>query len=69
MKDFIESLEKNPMQGDELSSGIRKIRLAIVSKGKVSLVVLVLSHTRFAHRRVKVVFILSMFTTSRTILQ
>ena len=27
MKDFIESLEKNPMQGDELS-------LAIVSKGK-----------------------------------
>ena len=34
MKDFIESLEKNPMQGDELSPGIRKIRLAIVSKGK-----------------------------------
>ena len=31
MKDFIESLEKNPMQGDELSPGIRKIRLAIVS--------------------------------------
>ena len=30
----IESLEKNPMQGDELSPGIRKIRLAIVSKGK-----------------------------------
>ena len=34
MKDFVESLEKNPMQGDELSPGIRKIRLAIVSKGK-----------------------------------
>jgi hypothetical protein len=27
MKDFIKSLEKNPMQGDELSPGIRKIRL------------------------------------------
>ena len=35
MKDFIESLDKNPMQGDELSPGIRNIRLAIVSKGKV----------------------------------
>ena len=34
MKDFVESLEKNPRQGDELSPGIRKIRLAIVSKGK-----------------------------------
>ena len=34
MKDFVESLEKNPMQGDELRPGIRKIRLAIVSKGK-----------------------------------
>ena len=26
MKDFVEALEKNPMQGDELSPGIRKIR-------------------------------------------
>ena len=34
MKDFVESLEKNPMQGDELGPSIRKIRLAIVSKGK-----------------------------------
>ena len=34
MKDFVESLEQNPMQGDELSPGICKIRLALVPKGK-----------------------------------
>ena len=66
MKDFIESLEKNPMQGDELSPGIRKIRLAIVSKGKGGLGEHVLSHTRFVHRRVKVVFILWMSMISQT---
>lgn len=31
---FIESLESNPFQGDELSPGIRKIRIAITSKGR-----------------------------------
>lgn len=31
---FLKSLETNPFQGDELSPGIRKIRLAITSKGK-----------------------------------
>lgn len=31
---FIESLEENPFQGDELSPGIRKIRMAITSKGR-----------------------------------
>lgn len=65
MKDFVESLEKNPMQGDELSPGIRKIRLAIVSKGKGksggARVI-----TRFVHRRVKVVFILWMSMISQT---
>lgn len=34
LKDLIESLEENPMQGDELSPGIRKMRMAITSKGK-----------------------------------
>lgn len=31
---LIDSLSQNPMQGDELSPGIRKIRLAIKSKGR-----------------------------------
>ncbi len=31
---FVESLCKNPFQGDELSPGIRKIRMAISSKGR-----------------------------------
>ncbi len=31
---FIASLRENPMQGDELCPGIRKIRLAIKSKGR-----------------------------------
>lgn len=30
---FIEEIEKDPLQGTELSSGIRKIRMAITSKG------------------------------------
>jgi mRNA-degrading endonuclease RelE of RelBE toxin-antitoxin system len=33
-KHFIESLKENPFQGDELSPGIRKIRMAITSKGR-----------------------------------
>lgn len=33
-EDFLESLEKNPFQGIELSHGIRKIRMAIASKGR-----------------------------------
>lgn len=32
--DFVMSLKENPFQGDELSPGIRKIRMAITSKGK-----------------------------------
>lgn len=32
--DFSKSLQENPFQGDELSPGIRKIRMAITSKGK-----------------------------------
>lgn len=31
---FAESLSTNPFQGDELSPGIRKIRMAISSKGR-----------------------------------
>lgn len=31
---LIESLEISPFQGDELSPGIRKIRMAITSKGR-----------------------------------
>lgn len=34
IKDFRESLKRNPFQGDELTPGIRKIRMAITSKGK-----------------------------------
>lgn len=33
-KIFSESLEENPFQGVELSPGIRKIRMAIASKGR-----------------------------------
>ncbi len=32
--EFSKSLGKNPFQGDELSPGIRKIRMAITSKGR-----------------------------------
>ena len=34
LANFIDSLEINPFQGDELSPGIRKIRMAITSKGR-----------------------------------
>ena len=34
IKDFRDSLQKNPYQGVELSPGIRKIRMAIASKGR-----------------------------------
>ena len=34
LEDFKESLQKNPFQGDELYPGIRKIRMAIASKGR-----------------------------------
>lgn len=34
LEDFIESLENNPFQGDELAPGIIKIRMAISSKGR-----------------------------------
>ncbi len=34
LEELISSLEKNPFQGDELSPGIRKIRMAITSKGR-----------------------------------
>lgn len=33
MRAFVASLEENPLQGVELTPGIRKIRLAIKSKG------------------------------------
>ena len=33
-RQFSEELKKNPFQGDELSPGIRKIRMAIASKGR-----------------------------------
>ena len=32
--DFTASLRNNPFQGDELSPGIRKIRMSIASKGR-----------------------------------
>jgi len=32
--DFLDSLQKNPCQGAELCPGIRKIRMAITSKGR-----------------------------------
>lgn len=34
MREFSRSLQENPFQGVELSPGIRKIRMAIASKGK-----------------------------------
>lgn len=34
LENLIISLEENPMQGDELSPGIRKIRMAITSKDR-----------------------------------
>lgn len=33
-KDFLESIKENPLQGDEITKDIRKIRMAIKSKGK-----------------------------------
>lgn len=33
-REFAENLKKNPFQGDELTPGIRKIRMAITSKGR-----------------------------------
>lgn len=33
-KDFLDSIKQNPLQGDEITKNIRKIRLAIKSKGK-----------------------------------
>lgn len=33
MEEFAKSLEENPLQGTELTPGIRKIRMAIKSKG------------------------------------
>ncbi len=32
--EFTENLKKDPFQGDELTPGLRKIRMAITSKGK-----------------------------------
>ena len=31
---FLESLKENPYQGDDLGNGVRKVRMAIASKGK-----------------------------------
>lgn len=33
-RNFIKELKENPFQGDELTPGIRKIRMAITSKGR-----------------------------------
>lgn len=33
-KEFVKGLKENPYQGDELTPGIRKIRMAITSKGR-----------------------------------
>lgn len=33
-KKFLESIKDNPLQGDEITKNIRKIRMAIESKGK-----------------------------------
>lgn len=33
-KDFLDSIKENPLQGDEIAKNIRKIRMAIKSKGK-----------------------------------
>lgn len=32
--DFLESIRQNPLQGDEIAKNIRKIRMAIKSKGE-----------------------------------
>lgn len=34
LKNFVLALQENPFQGVELSPGIRKIRMAITSKGR-----------------------------------
>ena len=34
LDEFIESLKKEPNQGDDLGNGFRKVRMAIASKGK-----------------------------------
>ena len=34
LKEFVESLAADAMQGDELTPGVRKIRMAITSKGR-----------------------------------
>ena len=36
MKDFCLSLQENPLQGSDLGGGLRKVRMAIASKGKGS---------------------------------
>lgn len=33
-KDFLKSIQENPLQGDEITKNIRKVRMAIRSKGK-----------------------------------
>ena len=33
-KNFLESIKNNPLQGDEITKNIRKIRMAIKAKGK-----------------------------------
>ena len=33
-KNFLESIKNNPLQGDEITKNIRKIRMAIGAKGK-----------------------------------
>lgn len=33
-KKFLESIKENPLQGDEITKNIRKVRMAIESKGK-----------------------------------
>lgn len=33
-QDFLDSLQKNPLQGTSLGKGIRKVRMAIKDKGK-----------------------------------
>ena len=33
-QDFLDSIKENPLQGDEITKNIRKIRMAIKSKGK-----------------------------------
>ena len=33
-EEFLDSIKENPLQGDEITKNIRKIRMAIISKGK-----------------------------------